>query len=422
MRGLNDAGGLPVDRASVKSCELSDIVTRIIHKELERPLEWKRLYYLSWLYASARSMSLREEELYSVLKNAAYKVLGNEEWFKIAIYDREWAAGILFSLYQIAEREGVSSDDLSRVLEALERLQWHEFDGEIMAFSYMLAKRAGDNEYASRIGKEIDDKLRNWLEHLDYRALKGISYTLFGFALLLDDKLSDIVGEFKLYSTDSYLLRKIETTSDIELIALTLYTLGRIAYSEKLRGSVEKKVGKNAVKSIRYKVIARLGNILNMRISEDGILESVESLPPDLLPKIQLARIEAGLDKTYVLSKYEWEIYQEVLKASRQGYYHVHRKHLVIGLILNAVLIPTALIAALILNPLNMLETISSMSRIISNIENMDRVVSVMLFVLLNTLYGINYSLYKHGYIKKEYLLGVIKKIIDLLLGPVKRA
>ncbi|MGC9107212.1 MAG: hypothetical protein ACP5IE_03355 [Infirmifilum sp.] len=421
MRGLNDAGRSSVDRASVKEDVFRNIVVRAIHKELERPLDWRNLYSLSWLYALAQSMSLREEELYIDLKNTTYNLLDDGRLFKIAIYDRESAVGILFSLYQIADREGVSSNDLSRVLEALERLRWHEFDGEIMAFSYMLARRAGDNEYVSRLGKEIDDKLRNWFRHLDYRTLRSISYALFGFAYVLDDKLSDIVGEFKLYSTDSDLLRKIEAIYDIEPIALTLYALGRVAYSKKLRRSVEKKVGKNAVKSIRYKVIARLGNILNMRMSEAGILEYVESLPSDLLPKIQLARIEVGLDKPFILSKHEWKIYQEVLKASRQGYYHVHRKHLVIGLILTAVLIPSAFIAALILNPLDMLETILSMSRILSNIESIDKVVSVMLFVLLNTLYGINYSLYKHGYIKKEYLLGVIKKIIDLLLGLVKR-
>jgi len=369
----------------------------------------------------ARNMSLREEELYSGLKSATYDLLGDERLFKIAIHDHESAAGILFSLCQIADREGVSSNDLSRVLEALERLRWHEFDGEIMALSYMLARRAGADEYASRLGKEIDDKLRNWFERPDYRALRSISYTLFGFAYVLDDKLSDIVREFKLYSTDSDLMRKIENTHDIEPIALTLYALGRIVYSKKLRRSVEKKVRKNAVESIRYEVIARLGNILEMRISEAGIPGDVESLPPDLLSKIQLARIEAGLDKPFILSKYEWKIYQEVLKVSKQGYYHVHRKHLVIGLILNAVLLLSSFIATLTFNLLDILGIISDMSRIISNIEYIYNNRIYIVILLLNMLYGINYSLYKHGYIKKEYLLGIIKQFIDLLPRLVKR-
>jgi len=372
----------------------------------------------------ARNMSLREEELYSGLKSATYDLLGDERLFKIAIHDHESAAGILFSLYQIADREGVSSNDLNRVLEALERLRWHEFDGEIMVLSYMLARRTGGNEYASRLGKEIDDKLRNWFEHLDYSAVRSISYALFGFAYVLDDKLSDIVGEFKLYSTDSDLLQKIEATHDIEPIALTLYALGRIAYSKKLRRSIEKKVGKNAVKSIRYEVITRLGNILNKRISEAGILEDVESIPQDLLPKIQLARIEAGLDRPFMLSKHEWEIYQEVLKASRKGYYRVHRKHLVLGLILNAVFLLSSFIATLTFNLLDIQRIILDMSRIIANIEyiyNNRIYIIYVLILLLNMLYGTNYSLYKHGYIKKEYLLGIINQFKDLLLRLVKR-
>ena len=37
-----------------------------------------------------------------------------------------------------------------------------------------------------------------------------------------------------------------------------------------------------------------------------------------------------------------------------------------------------------------------------------------MSIAILNTLYGIDISLYRHGSIKKEYLLGAIKHIMDL--------
>ena len=136
---------------------LSDIVAKVIREELEEPLDWSKLYSLSWLYALARSMRLQEDELYGNLKNIVSALLGDEKKFRIAIYDHEGATGILFSLYHIANKEGVSNQVFSKVLETVKELQWHEFDGEIMAFSYMLASKVGAKEYVNDLGKFIDD-------------------------------------------------------------------------------------------------------------------------------------------------------------------------------------------------------------------------------------------------------------------------
>ena len=187
----------------------NDIIAKVIREELEEPLDWSRLYSLSWLYALARSMCLQEDELYSNLKNIVSALLGDEKRFRIAIYDHESAAGILFSLYHIADKERGSNQVFSKVLEAVEKLRWHEFDGEIMAFSYMLASRIGAKEYVSSLNKHIDDNLRYWFKHLDYESQRNITYILFGFAYILDEKLADIIKEFKLYSINSDLLRKI---------------------------------------------------------------------------------------------------------------------------------------------------------------------------------------------------------------------
>lgn len=388
---------------------LSDIVAKVIREELEEPLDWSKLYSLSWLYALARTMHLQEDELYRNLKNIVSALLGDEKRFRIAIYDHEGAAGILFSLYHIADKEKVSNQVFTKVLETAKKLRWHEFDGEIMAFSYMLASKVGAKEYVNDLSKFIDDRLRHWLEYLDYESQRNTIYILFGFAYILDEKLADIVKEFKLYSINSDLLREITNTHDIEPIALILYVLGRIAYSRKLRRSVEKKVGKNAIKIIRYKAIPSIGSILTRRISEAGILVDTKSLPPDLLAKIQLARIESGLDKPFTLSKYEWKIYQEVSKAFRHGYYRVRRRDLIIGLILNAALLLPSLVVVLAPILPSALEITSNMLK-----HPYYELVKWLSLVILNMLYGIDISLYRHGSIKKEYLLGVIKHIMDL--------
>ena len=387
---------------------LNDIVAKVIREELEEPLDWGRLYPLSWLYALARSMYLQEDELYSNLKNIVSALLGDEKRFRIAIYDHEGAAGILFSLYHIADRERGSNQVFSKVLETVEKLRWHEFDGEIMAFSYMLASRVGAKEYVSRLSKHMDSNLRYWFKYLDYESQRNITYMLFGFAYILDKKLVDIIKEFKLYSINSDLLRKITNTHDVEPIALILYVLGRIAYNRKLRRSVEKKVEKNAIKIIKYKVIPSIGNVLTRRISEAGILLDTKPLPSDLLAKIQLARIESGLDKPFMLSKYEWRVYQEVLKAFKRGYYRVHRRHLIMGLILNATLLLPSII--IVLAPI-LPDTLGVISSILKHPQyDIMRWISL---AILNALYGIDISLYRHGSIKKKYLLGVIKHIMD---------
>jgi len=398
--------------------ELNDIVAKIIREELEGPLDWSRLYSLSWLYALARSMRLQEEEneLYSGLKNIVSELLGDEKRFRVAIYEHEGAAGILFSLYHIASREGGSNRVFSKVLETVEKLRWHEFDGEIMAFSYMLASRVGAMEYVSSLNKYIDDNLKHWFEHLDYVSQRSVIYILFGFAYILDEKLADIIKGFKLYSINSDLLRKITSTYDIEPLALILFVLARTAYSRKLRRSVEKKIGKNKIKTIRYKVIPYIGNVLTRRISETGILLDTKSLPPDLLAKIQLARIEAGLDRPFMLSKYEWKVYQEVLKAFERGYYLVHRRHLMIGLILNATLLLPSFIVALAPVLPDTLGIISS----ILKYPQYELVRWLFLIIILNTLCGINISLYRHGSIKKEYLLGAIKRIMKLIMDLLR--
>lgn len=157
-----------------------------------------------------------------------------------------------------------------------------------------------------------------------------------------------MVKVIKLYSSNSPLLQSILNSSDAELIALTLYVFGKLAYDRKLRRKLKSKVGVGATRSIKYKIIPMLGMTLEKRISETGLILDVASVPRGLIAKIQLARIESGLDKPFMLSKFEWKVYQETLKALRLGYHRVHRRHLLIGLILNGIFLLPSIINVLI--------------------------------------------------------------------------
>jgi len=393
----------------------SDNVAKAIREELEEHLDWDKLYPLSWFYALARSMHLQDDGLYNSLKNIVSALLDDERRFNIVIYDHEGAAGILFSLCHIADREGNSNRIFSKVLKTVERLRWHDYNGEIMILSYILANKIQAEEYINTLNRDINSNLDKWTSILDYESQRNIAYTLFGLAYIEDKKLIDLINKFKLYSTDSILLKRIMNTHDIELIALILYVFGRIAYNRKMRSSTKGKIRRKKrgiVKIIRDEIIPLLGNILTKRISEAGILpENGGSLPPDLLAKIQLARIESGLDKPFVLSKFEWEIYQEISKALRRGYYRVRKSDLIICLVLNSVvplLLAIATLTPLLPSPIAAVVTIAT--SILSD------PFKLLFLVALNTLLGINISLLRHGSIKKKYLFGILKLFGDIPL------
>ncbi len=146
------------------------------------------------------------------------------------------------------------------------------------------------------------------------------------------------------------------------------------------------------------------------------MLEDLQHAPPELLAKIQLARIESGLEKPFMLSKYEWEIYQEVLKSAKEGVFGVNRKHLALNLILTAVI--PSLIIVLLATPLYHL-LIFELNKIIPGYA--ENVLKIIAFLLFNELYGINLSLWRNGFIRKEYLLGVLKHIPFDVINRLKK-
>jgi len=379
---------------------LKESLVKII-ESFEEYTDWSKLYPLSWTYALYRSLHLREEVLYINLKRTVLSLIGNKRSYNIAIYDHEGVVGVLFSLYHVADKEKRININYNSILEDVKRLHWHEFDGEVMIFSYMLATKVNAKNYVSELKENIDNYLNEWFRKFDYEAQRNIVYTLFGFAYLLDERLADLVCKYKLYLSSSSLFESIINSYDIEPIALTLYTFGRIAYHKKLRKELRNKAGKNAVKIIRYKLLPELGNTLSRRILETHMLSNLESIPLDLIVKIQLARVESGLDKPFMLSKYEWWTYQQVLKMIKRGYLRVHRHHLIF-MLLTDISSPIVLFSLFILQP------------------KIFYMISPVLPIVINSIYGANVSLVKHGVIRKEYLLGIVRDIVSMVSKRVR--
>jgi hypothetical protein len=157
-----------------------------------------------------------------------------------------------------------------------------------------------------------------------------------------------------------------------------------------------------------------LNATLEQRIETEHLEE--DSVPPDLIAKIQLARAESGFDKPFMLSKYEWTIYQEVLKVLEQGYYRVRKRDLMLGLVLNTVFLLPSIIIILAPQLPDMLGILSGLLK-----HPLYDIIRWISGIVLNILYGIDFSLYKHGYIRREYLLGIVKHLVIDIPKVAKR-
>ena len=410
----------PLPKAEIRGSALDSSmlngITKAIRKQLEEGLSWKKLYSLSWLYALAQTLSFQKENIYNVMKNALISLLKSRENYVIALYDHESAVGIIFSLYHLADENNLNHS-ISEVLKSVEALRWHDYDSELMIFSYMLATKINAKEYANNLLNNIEECLDRWFQQLDYESQKSIAYVLFGLAYVSDEELIKMVKKFNLVTRDNIFLQRVMNGHDIENIALVLFALGKLAYNNKLSNKLKREAGEAALYTLRFEIIPQLGRILNIRIVEEGVLEDFQYVPAELLAKIQLARIESGLEKPFILSKYEWEVYQEVLKAVKEGFFKVNRQHLVISLILTATIpLLTIILQVAPLYHLLILE----LNKIIPGYAEI--IPKIIAFLLFNELYGINLSLWKNGVIKKEFLLGILKHFFFDLINFLKGA
>ncbi len=294
------------------------------------------LYMLAWLYSLYQELGFREEEWFDRMKVAVLDLLEDNKRYKIVISSHKSAAGLLFSLYHLAsKRENIREYSL-RVLNDIKDLNWHEFDGEIMAYSYMLAKAVRTSEILEELGRNIDNKVREWLGSpaKTPQKIRDIIYIFFTYLYILDEKLVEVLEILKQHK--QVLLQIILNSEDVEIIALALYVLARIAYNKRLKQLFKKRELKTYLE-IREDIF-KLSNVLNTFIKLNK--ESLRNMAPkDLLAKIELAMLESGLDKPYVLSKYERKRYQEIRRSLESGYMMVNRKHLLCIIILNVLIL-----------------------------------------------------------------------------------
>ena len=132
----------------------SKLLANVIREELEAPLDWSRLYSLSWLYALSQNMGFQEKKLYDNMIRIVSVLLEDEKRYRIAIYEHEGVVGLLFSLYHMAKkREDNVITYSSRVLRDVEKLYWHGFNGEVMAFSRMLASTINIKDILTKLEK-----------------------------------------------------------------------------------------------------------------------------------------------------------------------------------------------------------------------------------------------------------------------------
>ena len=398
-----------------------EVIDRIINEEAISETKNVGLYVLSWLFALMKAIGAPQEKLYNILKGAVFSLLSNKKVFKYALYERESAAGIMFALSHLLEYEYKTYEEYSRiVLDKIRELRWHDFDGEILAFSFILSNSLGDTNYVSVIRNEINENMEKWIRILDYDSLRNIIYVSFGYAYREHKDLIDIVGKTGIYDSKSRIITELINTGDAELIALLLYVLGKLVYSKRLSKELSKDKHEDLSFRIRHDVIPDIGRSLISIIRESGFLnkDNLESVPQDFYIKIKLALIESGLDKPFMLSKYEWEIYNEVKNWVREGYHAVYKRDLLITIVVDTVA-PLFIIKGL---PL----IATTLNELFSNVLNVtvseSSIFYTLLAVLVNLIGGMNLSIWKNGTIEKKYLSGILKYIADFLgkLGKAK--
>jgi hypothetical protein len=312
-----------------------------------------------------------------------------KENYKNSLYDHEDIVGLLFSLYHMIDEKEAYEKVSNDILEDIKKLKWHEYDGEVMIFSYMLAHKLNNKDYISVLKKNIEECLEKWLNSPDYDFQRQIIFVLFGLAYLSDGLLIDFVKKYRANPNFKVILHKIFDYQDIESIALILYILGRL-----------KEIGKDIYKDIYKKELIPEFEFGNFLRSIEQSLE-ISSMPLDLLAKIKLAKVESGLDKPFVISKYEEQVYQQVKNMIKEEKFVVIYKHLLLTIVID-IFVPLVLFLFYLYFP----------NIQIGILPTKDMLTMVVIYFLIN----VNYSLLTLGSLKwKKVFIGFLSKILGTL-------
>ena len=172
---------------------IREIIDYYISKYKEKNKEFGQLslYSLVWLYETLRlkgeiDTSL-EYEIWNIISNRAK----DERTLKLYLYDHEEAAGILFGLQQLYNSRIVRKDNVKKlslkVLRIIKDLKWHDYDGEIMALSLILAHRVEMGDVIKEIIQYFEKSLDKWYKDPDQ--LRNLIYLVFALTYIEHEKL-----------------------------------------------------------------------------------------------------------------------------------------------------------------------------------------------------------------------------------------
>jgi len=388
----------------------------------------RRLYDLAWVYSVYSASELSGIELLDKMREVLRSILSNEFEFYNVLYDSQGSVGLLFSLYHLLDSGNENNalrDIAKRVLKELEQLQWHENDGEVLAFSYLLSIKL-DKGFEKRV-KSIIDKLSNvWIDEGSYYALQNLAYVAFSYSYARKGKeLFSLLNKMGLTGKTSLMLRRILDLSDPELLALILYTLSTLAYEgiipREIEESHDSEKDERLIKYLRLELIPELGRRLNTVVEEFGLRDNPQSVPPNLIAKIRLAKIQSGLDKPFVLSRYEWRVYKQIRIWLLEGYLKVKQSHLLITSLVDA-LLPLGIVH--VLYPLY-----TKISEVIIQTSAPGPHASVLLLIAfsllvlapIDFLIGLNIEILREGEITKNVLLRAFTALWKELYNAIRR-
>jgi len=384
----------------------------------------RRLYDYAWVYSVYIALELSGNEILDKIRQILRSLLSNESEFYNVLYDSQGSAGLLFSLYHLLalDREKGNNDFrylARRALMELKQLQWHDNDGKILAFSLLLStKLDGDteNEVKSIIDKLVDE----WIDDSSYYALQNLAYLAFSYSYARKgEELFSLLVKMGLIEESSLMLKRILNISDPELLALVLYALGTLAYEDiihrKIKERSDSAADKRLINHLRLEKIPDLARNLDVVIKGLNIGDNHQSVPPNLIAKIHLAKIQSGLDSPFFLSRYEWRVYNQIRIWLVKGYLKVKQTHLLITFLVDA-LIPIVIIH--VLYPLY--------DRLITQTPTLGPLADVLLWLLLifiPIIFSINLNLVilKEGEITKRNILWIFTLVWRELYNAIIR-
>jgi len=406
----------------------NEIAHRLLSGEASSRHLGRKLYDLAWVYSVYSALELSGIELLNKMSGILKSLISNEFEFYNVLYDGQGSVGLLFSLYHLLDRNNEESDlrELAkRILRELEQLRWHENDGEVLAFSYILSTRLGE-DFQSGISSIIDRMIDEWTNNIDYYGLRNLAYITFSYSYTKNgEKLFSLIVKMGLTSRSSLILRRLLDIADPEIIALILYSLSTLAYEDIIPGKIKKDATSGddvgLIEYFRLELIPDLGRHLDDVLKSLNLEDNLQGVPPSFIAKICLAKIQSGLDRPFILSRYEWRAYKQARIWMLKGYLKVKQTHLLITFLADA-LLPFGVIHVLYPLYTRLSELIAQTITAGPYTNVISQLLSILLVLLpIDFIIGLNMEILREGEITRKGLLRAFTEILRELYNSVRK-